>query len=101
MSSNEYKNIPRCTQIKVSGVQCSSPALKQKPYCYFHNRWHQAHPAIEAKDPALDGAALPQLPPLEDANAVQFALMEVANLILHNRIDGKIANRLLYALQIA
>jgi hypothetical protein len=69
------------------------------PHGLFHNRWHLAHPAHTESEKL--GGALPSLPPLEDANAVQFAVMQVANLILNNQIDGKTANRLLYALQIA
>jgi len=101
--STQYHNVPRCTQIKVSGVQCDSPALKSRPYCYFHSRWHQDHPAAATPTTTTttDAPTLPQFPPLEDANAIQFALMQVANLILHNRIDGKTANSLLYTLQLA
>jgi len=97
--SPDYKNVPRCRQIKINGIQCGSPALKGADFCFFHNRWHLAHPAHTESEKL--GGALPSLPPLEDANAVQFAVMQIANLILHNQIDGKTASRLLYALQIA
>jgi hypothetical protein len=41
------------------------------------------------------------LPPLEDANGVQCAIMQVAHAVLHKQIDRLTANTLLYALQTA
>ena len=42
-----------------------------------------------------------ELPPFEDANSIQIALMQVVDAILHNRIDTKRAGLVLYALQTA
>ena len=42
-----------------------------------------------------------ELPPLEDANSIQIALMQVIDAILHNRLDSKRAGLVLYALQTA
>jgi hypothetical protein len=41
------------------------------------------------------------LPPLEDANSIQLAVMMVMDAMLRNRIAPKISGQLLYALQIA
>lgn len=41
------------------------------------------------------------LPPLEDANAIQLALMQIMRLIVARQIDNKQAGLLLYALQTA
>ena len=50
----------------------------------------------------VDPGVVPlELPPLEDANSVQMALMQVIDAILHNRIDNKRAGLVLYALQTA
>src|SRR5205823_14269616 len=46
-------------------------------------------------------APLNYLPPLEDANGIQSAIMEVARALLQNKIDRKTAGLLFYALQTA
>lgn len=84
-------HIPRCQHIKVNGIQCGSPALRAKRFCYFHSR-HQLKPA---HDSAFD------FPILEDANAIQCALMQVIRAIADNKMECKRAGLLLYALQTA
>ena len=83
--------LPRCQHIKVNGTQCGSPALRGNCHCYFHAH-HQLKPA---NDSAFD------FPVLEDANAVQIALMQVIRAIADDKIDSKRAGLLLYALQTA
>ena len=34
-------SIARCQHVKVNGVQCGSPALKNRKLCHFHQRWQQ------------------------------------------------------------
>ncbi len=80
---------PRCQHVKADGTRCGSPALTQRPYCYAHAQ--MLRPA----------QGLAPLPPLEDANAIQCALMLVADAIVRDLIDLKRAALLLYALQIA
>jgi len=51
---------------------------------------------------SLDASVMPlQLPPFEDANSIQIALMQVVDAILHNRLDNKRSGLVLYALQTA
>jgi len=89
-------NIARCQHVKVNGIQCGSPALKRRKFCYFHHQWHQRGIAPNATSCfALD------LPLLEDANSIQVALMRVMHLLFTNQIDQKKAALLLYALQTA
>jgi hypothetical protein len=57
-------------------------------------------PVPEPAKPGDAGAAL-ELPPLEDVNSIQIALMQVIDAILHNRLDSKRAGLVLYALQTA
>ncbi len=83
--------IPRCQHIRVNGTQCGSPALRTKRFCYFHSR-HQLKPT---RDSLFD------FPVLEDANAIQIALMQVIRAIADNKIESKRAGLLLYALQTA
>lgn len=82
---------PRCQHVKADGTRCGSPALTERPYCYAHAQ--MLRPAA--------AAALGPLPPLEDANGIQCALMQVADAIVRDLIDLKRAALLLYALQIA
>lgn len=96
-------NIPRCQHIKVNGIQCGSPALRGQIHCYFHHQWRLNNdPAIQARDSeACHSKVTFVLPPLEDANSIQLALMEVMRLIVHNLVDNRQAGLLLYALQTA
>jgi hypothetical protein len=86
----------RCQHIKVNGLQCGSPALTNRKYCYFH---------ADMRDRArrLRKAAKPEssLPLLEDANSIQVALIQTLNDIASGRLDTKRASLLLYGLQTA
>lgn len=87
------EHIARCQHIKTNGTQCGSPALKKKRFCYFHQRWRDQTVVIERQRVTL--------PLLEDADAIQVALMEVLRLLLTGKIDQKRAALMLYGLQIA
>jgi hypothetical protein len=87
--------VPECRHIKTSGGKCGSPALRGKPYCYFHVRLKQ-----RAARPASPYLAL-ELPALEDRGAIQIAISEVVTALADHRIEPKRAGILLYALQIA
>ncbi len=86
---DQVRRAPRCAHIKSDGVRCGSPALLRQSYCYAHTNMHRPLPGLEA------------LPPFEDANGIQCALMQVADAIVRGAIDTKRAALLLYALQIA
>src|SRR5205085_11503345 len=81
-------DVPRCNQIKVNGVRCGSPALRQKELCYLHNRLNRL-------------TLPPAIPFLEDGNAIQFALSQVIEAVLEDRLDHKRASLLIYSLQVA
>jgi hypothetical protein len=89
---------PLCNHIKANGVICGSPALRGRDYCYFHHLW-RTRPARQSLRPW--NPRIGKLPLLEDANAVQLALQQVLNAILHKRIDLPRARLLLYGLQTA
>ncbi len=92
--------IARCQHIKVNGIQCGSPALKHKKFCYFHQQWQQRRIQITANQARRSRAAL-DLPVLEDANSIQVALMQVMRLLLANQLDPRRGALLLYGLQTA
>ena len=85
----QVRRAPRCNHIKSDGVRCGSPALTNGSYCYAHTQMHRPSPGLDC------------LPPFEDANGIQCALMQVADAIVRGAIDYKRAALLLYALQIA
>jgi hypothetical protein len=83
-----------CTHIKVNGIRCGSPSLRQEVFCYFHQRM-------------LRGVRTPpksRLHPIanfEDPQAIQASLMEVVNALVRNHIDVARARLILRALSIA
>src|SRR5882762_10438794 len=101
ISSFEYPpTIARCQHVKVNGVQCGSPALKNRKLCHFHQRWQQGRIQLNANKSRRSRASL-DLPILEDANSIQVALMQGMRLLLTNQVDHKTAGLLFYALQTA
>ncbi len=91
-------DVPRCQHLKVNGTQCGSPALRRKRRCYFHEGVRVA--GARAQSGQLTQHAY-ELPVLEDANAVQMALMQVMQMLLRGQLEVKIAGLLLYGLQTA
>ncbi len=80
--------ISQCHFIKSDGRQCGSPALRSMRFCYYH---HESNRATVCLD----------IPPLEDANAIQVALTDIARAVADDRIDLKHATVLGYILQTA
>jgi len=101
-------NRPRqCEHVKSNGEFCGSPALRGRNYCYFHLthigrrlRAERSQARAQATPPESAAVQL-KLPPLEDRNSIQIALMQVVDALLDNRIDTKRAGLVLYALQTA
>jgi len=83
-----------CTHIKVTGVQCGSPALRGEQFCYFHQNAHRG--VRRPPQSRLHPIAL-----IEDEESIQFALMEVINALMRNTIDYERANLIIRALHIA
>lgn len=80
---------PRCEKVREDGTQCGSPQMKGHSYCYAHERMLQAR------------ARKLELPPVEDANGIQMAVMLVQRALIDDEISEKKAGLLLYSLQIA
>jgi hypothetical protein len=79
-----------------NGSKCSAPALRDKPYCYFHTRLH-----VFAARPPLTPYESLKLPVLEDRSAIQVALAQVLDSLGSAHLDPRRAGLFLYALQIA
>ena len=82
------RQAPRCAHLKANGDRCGSPAASGKELCYFH-------------DQALADDRPVRLPVLEDANAIQVAVMIVMDGLYRGNLNYKKAALLLYGLQIA
>src|ERR1700692_227086 len=89
----------RCQHIKVSGIQCGSPALRSKNFCFYHQKdrpWPvECFSDIEYATGEID------LPFFEDAHSIQAVIRQVVQMVLQKRLERKTASLLLYALQIA
>jgi hypothetical protein len=80
---------PRCEKVREDGTVCGSPQMKGYRYCYAHERM------LQTQSQKLE------LPALEDANAVQMAIMRVQKALIDAEISEKTAGLLLYSLQMA
>jgi hypothetical protein len=92
-----------CRHIFTSGRKCQSPALKDQSFCYFHsNTRKRPTPANQPYDPYTEPKEVVlDLPPLEEADAIQLALSDVILALAANRIDARRARILIYGLQVA
>ena len=88
------KNVRDCQHIKVTGVQCGSPAMRGEQFCYFHQRMLRG-----VKTPP--NARLHPIAQLESEEAIQSSLMEVINALVRNHIDLRRADLIIKALHIA
>src|SRR5215831_12013318 len=80
---------PRCAAIKSDGTLCGSPKMNDHIYCFAHRQMMKGR------------AKTFWLPPLEDANAIQMAVMLVQRALIDDEISEKKAGLLLYSIQIA
>jgi len=89
-----HPNVRRCTHIQITGHRCGSPALKQEYFCYFHTRM------IKGVQTRVDSQIHP-VALIENAEAIQAAIMHMIDAVLKGTIDIKRANVVLKALHIA
>jgi hypothetical protein len=87
-------NTRTCTHIKVNGIRCGSPALRQEVFCYFHQRMIRG-----VRTPPK--SRIHPMANFEDEHAIQASLMEVVNALVRNHIDVPRARLILRALSIA
>lgn len=92
MAANSNPRV--CTHIKVNGIRCDSPALRNEVFCYFHQRMIRG-----VRTPPK--SRLHPIAMLESQESVQAALMEIVNALVRNQIDVPRARLVLRALSIA
>jgi hypothetical protein len=85
-----------CRHILPSGQKCKSPALRKRPFCYFHSHLRDRS---DAPPPRPDTPFV--LPSLEDSRGLLVAVMEVLKAMGQGRIKRSEAATYLYGLQIA
>ncbi len=116
-----------CRHILTTGRRCSSPALRDKAYCYFHFRTRARHALPPSGNPTPDNSPLilhplradalgqPEptvaapptqpltlvFPALEDRESIQVAASMIVSALGRNQLDGKRAATMLYGLQVA
>jgi hypothetical protein len=78
----------RCNHVKANGVRCQSPAMRRQSFCFFHDRFY---------NPRYDDS----FPPLEDANSVQCAILQVLNQLRYRVITVPEARTFLFGLKAA
>src|SRR5260370_15222374 len=83
-----------CSHIKVNGIRCGSPSLRQEVFCYFHQRMIRG-----VRTPPK--SRLHPIANFESQEAIQVSLMEVVNALVRNHIDVPRARLILRALSIA
>src|SRR5205809_404752 len=110
MKRKPVEPVRLCNFVRTNGVLCASPALKDRTYCYYHNREFQrrcnflqkgldAPPATEVESARFMETL--DLPNFEDANSIQVALSNVARALWTNRIERSKGALILYSLKIA
>lgn len=87
-----------CDHLMEDGVYCSSPALRDQRYCYFHLNARARR--VQAAQARLHGDKRRfQMPVLDNMHAVQAGIQQVIDALADDRIDNRRAGLLLYALQ--
>jgi len=95
--------VPICIHTAVNGKRCQLVAMRGRKFCYFHDEAERRRRASARITRRLANRARRtiNLPVLEDANAIQLALMETMHALIDQRLDRHDAGLLFYALQTA
>jgi len=88
--------IPICRHIKTDGIRCKAITLRDRPYCYVHDRLHRI---LTRRSSTSTNSFI--LHPLEDRNSVFLALSDVICGLAAGHIDQQNAARLIQGLQVA
>lgn len=86
LSSNTVRT---CIHIKVNGIRCGSPALRDSVKCHFH---HQHRRQLRRR-------AIRQT--LKTRGGRLAALQQIHDALTTNRLDPEVARSMLYAIHLA
>ena len=97
-------DFPICEHVKIGGVRCGAPALRDQKYCHHHAGVHRLVPRTHAFLPAspvmeIDPTYPYELPYLEDFEALQIGYMQFIRGVVDKRIDPRPAKLVLEALK--
>ena len=85
-----HQNAKQCAYTKVNGHRCGGPAKAPSDFCFHHEGLKDRF-----------GKEKVTVPPLDDQNAIQVAIMDVINGLLSKRLERADAYTVLYGIQIA
>jgi len=89
-----------CDHLKADGVYCSSPALTNHRFCYFHLNIRARR--VQAAQAKLRNEPFRlHLPILDNAHAVLTAIQQVLDALADNRLSARQAAVHLYGIQMA
>ncbi len=89
-----------CDHLKADGVYCSSPALTNQRYCYFHLNLRARR--VQAACARLHNEPFRlQVPFLDNAHAILAGIQQVLDALADNRLSARQAAVYLYGLQMA
>jgi hypothetical protein len=89
-----------CDHLKEDGVYCSSPALRDQRYCYFHLN-ARARRVQAARAKLHNEPFRLQMPILDNAHAILSGIQQALDALAGNRISARQAAVYLYGLQMA
>ena len=81
------ESIKTCEHTKIDGQPCGAPALRDRDYCHFHERFYDLN--------EMPGAADYEPPVLEDALSVQLFITQITKAQLCGSISPFEAGNLL------
>jgi hypothetical protein len=88
-------DIPKlCNHRKLNGKTCGSIALKDRRYCFYHQRYFD-------RDDIPAGRNDYSQPVFEDSRSILLAIHQATRAFLNNFIDQKTFTTLLYSYQVA
>lgn len=90
MPTPHHPNTRLCSFTKVDGHRCGSPAWQEFTHCWHHHGLQERFAEQKVT-----------IPPLDDQNAIQVAIMDVVNGLLSGRLDRGNAYTALYGIHIA
>jgi hypothetical protein len=117
-----------CRHIRPSGRRCQTLALRNKPFCYFHENVNAHLRTLQPPDDGTHNIIHPMnldagkfqrepilaeyfshtraplelnFPPIEDADSIQVSLSMLLTALGQNRLEPRRASAMLYNLQIA
>ena len=79
----------RCTHLLTNGERCRAPRVRRRLLCHMHERM------LEARAEKIE------LPPLEDANSIQLAIMKLQKVVINGTLGYKQIGYLSNLIQIA